>query len=132
MHDDQHGTAVIAGAALINALIVQQKEIRDIRLVVNGAGAAATACTRLMIALGVDREKIVMCDSKGVIYKGRAGVNESKAEFAIEPDGRITLADAVRGAYSRNACHNGGKADRICPCQSQARDSPRHGSCGKD
>ena len=98
MHDDQHGTAVIAGAALINALIVQQKEIRDIRLVVNGAGAAATACTRLMIALGVDREKIVMCDSKGVIYKGRAGVNESKAEFAIEPDGRITLADAVRGA----------------------------------
>lgn len=98
MHDDQHGTAVIAGAALINALIVQQKEIGDIRLVVNGAGAAATACTRLMIALGVDRAKIVMCDSKGVIYKGRAGVNASKAEFAIEPDGRETLADAMRGA----------------------------------
>lgn len=98
MHDDQHGTAVIAGAALINALIVQKKEIGDIRLVVNGAGAAAIACTRLMISLGVDPDKIVMCDSHGVIYKGRAGVNSVKEEFAIEADGRTTLADAVKDA----------------------------------
>lgn len=98
MHDDQHGTAVIAGAALINALIVQKKEIGDIRLVVNGAGAAAIACTRLMISLGVDPAKIVMCDSHGVIYKGRAGVNSVKGEFTIEADGRTTLADAVKDA----------------------------------
>lgn len=98
MHDDQHGTAVIAGAALINALIVQRKEIGDIRIVVNGAGAAAIACTRLITALGADPAKIVMCDSKGVIYKGRAGLNPSKEEFAIEPDGRTTLADALKGS----------------------------------
>ena len=64
----------------------------------NGAGAAATACTRLMISLGVKPANIVMCDSKGIIYKGRTGVNASKEEFAIQPDGRTTLADAVKGA----------------------------------
>ena len=98
MHDDQHGTAVIAGAALVNALIVQRKDIADIRLVVNGAGAAATACTRLMISLGVKPANIVRCYSKCIIYKGRTGVNASKEEFAIQPDGRTTLADAVKGA----------------------------------
>lgn len=98
MHDDQHGTAVISGAALINALKVQNKAIEDVRLVVNGAGAAAIACTRLMIALGVDPAKVVMCDSHGVIYKGRAGLNPEKEQFAIGFDGRTTLADAVSGA----------------------------------
>lgn len=98
MHDDQHGTAVISGAALINALKVQNKAIEDVRLVVNGAGAAAIACTRLMIALGVDPAKVVMCDSHGVIYKGRAGLNLEKEQFAIGFDGRTTLADAVSGA----------------------------------
>ncbi len=98
MHDDQHGTAVISCAALINALKVQNKSIGDVRLVVNGAGAAAIACTRLMIALGVDPAKVVMCDSHGVIYKGRAGLNPEKEQFAIRFDGRTTLADAVSGA----------------------------------
>lgn len=98
MHDDQHGTAVISGAALINALKVQNKPIGEVRLVVNGAGAAAIACTRLMIALGVDPAKVVMCDSHGVIYKGRAGLNPEKEQFAIGFDGRTTLADAVSGA----------------------------------
>lgn len=98
MHDDQHGTAVIAGAALLNALMIQVKDIADVRLVVNGAGAAAIACTRLMIRLGVDASKVVMCDSRGVIYRGREGLNSFKAEFAIEPDGRTTLADAMAGA----------------------------------
>ncbi len=98
MHDDQHGTAVIVGAALLNALLVQEKEIGDVRVVVNGAGAAAIACTKLMINLGVDAAKVVMCDSKGVIYKGRKGLNSTKEQFAIEPDGRTTLADAVAGA----------------------------------
>ncbi|MDE6395968.1 MAG: NADP-dependent malic enzyme, partial [Muribaculaceae bacterium] len=67
MHDDQHGTAIITGAALLNALELQKKEIQDIRLVVNGAGAAAIACTNLFIELGVKPENILMCDSKGVI-----------------------------------------------------------------
>lgn len=97
MHDDQHGTAIISGAALINALEIQGKKIEDIRLVVNGAGAAAVACTNLYISLGVKRENIVMCDSKGVIYKGRKGLNQEKEAFAVDTPLR-TLADALVGA----------------------------------
>jgi len=82
MHDDQHGTAIISGAALLNALELQGKEIGKIRLVVNGAGAAAVSCTRLYMALGVQRENIVMCDSKGVIRTDRHGLSPQKAEFA--------------------------------------------------
>ena len=71
MHDDQHGTAVIVGAALINALLVQNKRIEDVRVAVNGAGAAAIACTRLICRLGVRHENVVMCDSKGAVRADR-------------------------------------------------------------
>lgn len=97
MHDDQHGTAIISSAALINALKIQKKEINKIRLVVNGAGAAAIACTHLYCALGVRHENVVMCDSHGVIRKDRQDLNESKREFATDAD-LHTLADAMRGA----------------------------------
>ena len=99
MHDDQHGTAVIAGAALVNALIVQRKDIADIRLVVNGAGAAATACTRLMISLGVKPANIVMCDSKGIIYKGRTAVKGADVFLGLSvadvltPEMLLSMAD---------------------------------------
>ena len=97
MHDDQHGTAIISAAGLINALEIQQKNISDIKLVVNGAGAAAVSCTRLYIALGVRPENVVMCDSKGVINRKRTGLNAQKLEFA--PDRDIdTLEDAMKGA----------------------------------
>lgn len=97
MHDDQHGTAIISAAGLLNALEIQQKKIENIRLVVNGAGAAAISCTRLYMALGVRRENIVMCDSKGVIRADRPGLAGTKAEFATERDVH-TLAEAVAGA----------------------------------
>ena len=98
MHDDQHGTAVIVGASLINALEVQGKNILDIRMVVNGAGAAAIACTRLMVRLGVRVENVVMCDSKGAITTSRPSVSPQKAEFASTRTDIVSLADAVRGA----------------------------------
>ncbi len=97
MHDDQHGTAIISGAALINALEIQGKKIEDIRLVVNGAGSAAISCTRLYMSLGVRKENIVMCDSKGVIHSGRTDLNEQKREFAA-PRSERTLAEVMRGA----------------------------------
>ncbi len=97
-HDDQHGTAIISGAALINALEVAGKKIEDIRIVFNGAGASAVACAEHAIKLGARREHILMCDSTGVIYKGRQkGMNVYKERFARETDAR-TLADAFRGA----------------------------------
>ncbi|MCL4215890.1 MAG: NADP-dependent malic enzyme [Candidatus Hydrogenedentes bacterium] len=97
-HDDQHGTAIITGASLINALELVDKKPGDIRVVFSGAGASAISCARLYVQLGVPREQIVMCDSKGVIYKGRdAGMNRYKDEFAAETEAR-TLADAMAGA----------------------------------
>ncbi len=98
MHDDQHGTAVIVAAALINALIVQDKKIEDVRLAVNGAGAAAIACTSLIEKLGVRRENIVMCDSKGAIRSDRKSLSPQKALFATDRTDIVTLADAVRDA----------------------------------
>lgn len=86
MHDDQHGTAIISGAGLLNALQIQEKNIGDIRLVVNGAGAAAISCTRLYVALGVNPANIVMCDSKGVIRSDRPNLNEQKRQFATDRD----------------------------------------------
>ena len=97
MHDDQHGTAIISAAGLLNALELNGKKIDTIRVVVNGAGAAAISCARLYKALGVKKENMIMCDSKGVIYTGRAGLNAEKEEFAVETSAR-TLTEALVGA----------------------------------
>lgn len=97
MHDDQHGTAIISAAALLNALEIQGKRIQDIHMVVNGAGAAAVSCTLLYEALGVRRENIVMCDSKGVISDRRTGLSAEKAQFATARPIN-TLAEAMKDA----------------------------------
>jgi malate dehydrogenase (oxaloacetate-decarboxylating)(NADP+) len=97
MHDDQHGTAIISGAGLLNALELQGKKIDEIRLVVNGAGAAAVSCTRLYISLGVKPENVVMCDSRGVISTSRTDLNSQKREFATSRP-ISTLAEAMVGA----------------------------------
>lgn len=97
MHDDQHGTAIISAAALLNALDVAKKKIEDVRLVVNGAGASAVSCTRLYISLGVKKENIVMCDSKGAITVKRNDLNEIKKEFVTNKD-ITTLAEALVNA----------------------------------
>jgi malate dehydrogenase (oxaloacetate-decarboxylating)(NADP+) len=97
-HDDQHGTAIISGAALLNALILTGKKIEEVKAVFNGAGASAVACAEHAIQLGMKRENILMCDSKGVVYEGRTdGMNKYKARFAAKTD-RRTLYDAMRGA----------------------------------
>jgi malate dehydrogenase (oxaloacetate-decarboxylating)(NADP+) len=97
-HDDQHGTAIISGAALLNALEIVGKKIGDIKVVFNGAGASGISCARHYINLGVRRENILMCDTKGVIYKGRtSGMNKYKEALAADTD-RRTLADALAGA----------------------------------
>ena len=97
-HDDQHGTAIISSAALLNGLELVGKQIGDVKVAVSGAGAAAIACLNVMVGLGVKRENIFVCDSKGVIYEGRpGGLDESKAQYAQKTDAR-TLADAVNGA----------------------------------
>lgn len=97
MHDDQHGTAIISAAALLNAVEIQGKKIEDVRLVVNGAGAAAVSCTKLYIALGVKKENVVMCDSRGVISTSRTDLNAQKKFFATERP-ITTLAEAMVGA----------------------------------
>ena len=97
MHDDQHGTAIISAAGLLNALEIQGKKIEDVKLVVNGAGAAAVSCTRLYIALGVKKENVVMCDSKGVINASRSGLNAQKREFMTDRPVN-TLAEAMKDA----------------------------------
>ncbi|MBI5243054.1 MAG: phosphate acetyltransferase [Elusimicrobia bacterium] len=98
MHDDQHGTAIISGAALLNALEVAGKDIRSARVVFNGAGAAGFACADHYLRLGVRRENIILCDTSGVVYKGRTkGMNPYKEKFASDTDTR-TLAEAMRGA----------------------------------
>jgi malate dehydrogenase (oxaloacetate-decarboxylating)(NADP+) len=97
-HDDQHGTAIISGAALMNGLEVVGKSREEVKIVISGAGASAISCAELMVRLGVTRENITLVDSRGAIYKGRAeGMNKYKERFAHETDAR-TLADAVRGA----------------------------------
>jgi malate dehydrogenase (oxaloacetate-decarboxylating)(NADP+) len=97
-HDDQHGTAIISGAALLNALEIAGKKIEEVRVVVNGAGAAAVACAEHYIRLGVRRENVIMCDTKGVVYQGRTeGMNRYKARFAVDTKLR-TLTEAMQGA----------------------------------
>lgn len=96
-HDDQHGTAIITAAGLINACLLTNRELKDIRVVVNGAGAAAIACTELIKAMGVRHDHVLMCDRKGVIYKGRDDLDQWKSAHAVDTD-RRTLAEALVGA----------------------------------
>ena len=98
MHDDQHGTAIISAAGLLNALEVNGKKIGDVKVVVNGAGAAAISCTKLYVALGVKRENIVMLDSRGVISTSRTNLTPEKVEFATTRTDITTLAEAIVGA----------------------------------
>ncbi|MFN0728306.1 NADP-dependent malic enzyme [Polaribacter gochangensis] len=98
MHDDQHGTAIISAAALKNAIEITEKNIEEVQIVVNGAGAAAISCTRLYLALGAKREHIVMCDSKGVIRKDRTDLTSQKAEFATDKKDVFTLEEAMHNA----------------------------------
>ncbi|NBO57480.1 MAG: NADP-dependent malic enzyme [Chitinophagia bacterium] len=97
MHDDQHGTAIISSAALLNALEIQGKDIKKVVFVVNGAGAAAMACVELYIALGARKENVLMFDSKGLIHKKRNDLDERKQNFAVEKS-ELTLEDAFKGA----------------------------------
>jgi malate dehydrogenase (oxaloacetate-decarboxylating)(NADP+) len=96
-HDDQHGTAIISGAGLLNALFITGRKIEEVKLVVCGAGAAAISCTRLYVSLGIRKENIVMVDSKGVINRKRTDLNKYKQEFITDRD-VDTLTDAVKGA----------------------------------
>ncbi|MCB9357855.1 MAG: NADP-dependent malic enzyme [Calditrichaeota bacterium] len=113
-HDDQHGTAIISGAGLLNSLKLVDKKIADVRVVVNGAGASAIACAKMYISLGVDPMKILMCDTKGTLrtdredmHEGHARFNPYKASFARETDAK-TLADALIGADVFCGCSVGG------------------------
>ncbi|MCG8552145.1 MAG: NADP-dependent malic enzyme, partial [Desulfobacterales bacterium] len=97
-HDDQHGTAIIAAAGMVNALELVGKKIEEIKVVFNGAGAAGIACANLLISMGVKKDNLILCDSKGVIYKGRTeGMNPYKERLAAQTDDR-TLEDAMKGA----------------------------------
>lgn len=98
-HDDQHGTAIICTAAVLNGLRVVKKDISDVKLVVSGAGAASIACLNLLVALGLKQHNIIACDSKGVIYKSReANMAETKAAYAIDDNGQRTLGDVMPGS----------------------------------
>ncbi|KQT21772.1 malic enzyme [Chryseobacterium sp. Leaf404] len=97
MHDDQHGTAIISAAALINSLQIANKKIDEVKMVVNGAGAAAVACTNLYISLGLKRENVLMCDSKGVINHKRENLTPEKIDFVAQTE-LETLEDAVKGS----------------------------------
>lgn len=96
-HDDQHGTAIITAAGLINACLLTKRSLRDVKIVVNGAGAAAIACTELMKAMGVQHDNVIMCDRTGVIYQGREDVNQWQSAHAAVTD-RRTLTEALHGA----------------------------------
>ncbi|MFO7764822.1 MAG: NADP-dependent malic enzyme [Pelovirga sp.] len=97
-HDDQHGTAIIAAAGMLNALEIVGKELKDVKMVVNGAGASGIACANLAIVMGIDKDNVILCDTKGVIYKGRTqGMNEYKERLAADTSDR-TLEDAVKNA----------------------------------
>src|SRR5215218_6453723 len=97
-HDDQHGTAIIAAAGLINALDLTGRDIKSTKLVCNGAGAAGIACLELLKAIGFAPDNLILCDTKGVIYQGRKdGMNQWKSAYAVKTDAR-TLADALKGA----------------------------------
>lgn len=98
MHDDQHGTAIISAAALLNAIEITCKNMGNVRLVINGAGAAANSCAKMYVAVGVKKENILMLDSKGVLHKGRTDLDEYKSFFASEKTNLSTLEEAIKGA----------------------------------
>ncbi len=98
MHDDQHGTAIISAAGLLNAIELSGKKMSNVKLVINGAGASANSCAKMYIAVGVKKENILMLDSKGVIHKGRTDLDEYKSFFASENTKLNTLAEAIKGA----------------------------------
>lgn len=108
-HDDQHGTAIICTAAVLNGLRVVKKDISDVKLVVSGAGAVSIACLNLLVALGLKQHNIIACDSKGVIYKGReANMAETKAAYAIDDNGQRTLGDVMPGSDTFLGCSGSG------------------------
>jgi malate dehydrogenase (oxaloacetate-decarboxylating)(NADP+) len=98
MHDDQHGTAIISAAGLLNAVEISNKKMSNIKLVINGAGASANSCAKMYIAVGVKKENILMLDSKGVLHKGRTDLDEYKSFFASENTQINTLEEAIKGA----------------------------------
>ncbi len=107
-HDDQHGTAIISGAGLLNACEISGKKMSELKMAFNGAGASAIACAEFFISLGAKRENIIMCDSRGVIYEGRnAGLNPQKERFLVDTDKR-TIGDALVGADVFVGLSNGG------------------------
>lgn len=111
-HDDQHGTAIISGAALINAVKLQNKNLSEVKVVFSGAGAAAISCANHYLRLGVKRENCMLVDSKGVVYKGRtAGMNSFKESFAVETSKR-TLREALEGADVFAGLSQGGLVDQ--------------------
>ncbi|MFH4355696.1 MAG: NADP-dependent malic enzyme [Neisseriaceae bacterium] len=97
-HDDQHGTAIITAAAILNSLEIVKKDIKKVRLVCSGAGAAAIACLDLLISLGLDRKHVVVCDSKGVIYEGRGKLDPSKQKYQVPDTGARSLQEVISGA----------------------------------
>ncbi|OBW91966.1 malic enzyme [Gallibacterium genomosp. 3] len=108
-HDDQHGTAIICAAAVLNGLRVVNKDIKKVKVVASGAGASAIACLNLMVALGIERKNITICDSKGVVYKGRGDhIDETKQVYAIDDNGARTLADALPGVDIFLGCSKAG------------------------
>jgi malate dehydrogenase (oxaloacetate-decarboxylating)(NADP+) len=114
-HDDQHGTAIIAAAGLINALHLTGPRLKDVKWSVNGAGAAAIACTELIKAMGVPHDNVILCDTKGVIYQGRTeGMDQWKSAHAAKTEAR-TLAEAIKGATCSSACRprGGVEADMV-------------------
>jgi len=106
-HDDQHGTAIIASAAILNGLKVVGKKLDEVKLVCSGAGAAAIACLDLLVHLGLSKKNVLVADSKGVIYEGRGNLDPSKERYAANTDAR-TLADAIRGADVFLGCSSAG------------------------
>lgn len=137
-HDDQHGTAIIAAAGLINALELTGRDLKTTKLVCNGAGAAAIACVELIKAMGFNSENVILCDTKGVIYQGRTeGMNQWKSAHAVNTAKR-TLAEAMKDAdvvlglsqgrlYRRDDPFDGGQADHLRDGQSRSGNYPGRG-----
>ena len=138
-HDDQHGTAIITAAGLVNALQLTGRKMREMKLVANGAGAAGIACLDLLVAMGLPRGNVILCDTKGVIYRGRTeGMNQWKSAYATDTKAR-TLEEAMKGAdiflglsakgavTAGDGQDHGGEADHLRHGQSRSRDHAGRG-----